>query len=119
MTQRDSWKKRPVVLRYWAYRDQLREQAKKMFFEVPAAGIHLVFRLPVPKSYSKKLRATLLGHPCQEKPDVDNLMKAFLDALCEDDAYVWDARVSKIYHEKPGIEVYLGNEPVFEYVQTG
>jgi Holliday junction resolvase RusA-like endonuclease len=120
-TKRDQWgtNKRPIIVKYHAYRDELRRQASKMSFTPPAAGCHFVFRMPVPKSYSKKLKASLLGGPHQEKPDFDNLVKAFLDALCESDSYVWDARVTKIYHEKPGIEVHIGSEPVLSEVYVG
>ena len=100
MTQRDRWKKRPVVLRYHEYKDALREQAHDSGFVVPECNYHIEFYLPMPKSWSKKKRAEMNRKPHQATPDKDNLEKAFLDTLCEEDSYVWDGRVSKYWGEE-------------------
>jgi Holliday junction resolvase RusA-like endonuclease len=42
----------------------------------------------MPKSWSKKKRNELNGKPHTQRPDLDNLIKAFKDALCEDDSHV-------------------------------
>jgi len=42
----------------------------------------------MPQSWSKKKRAEMRGKPHQQRPDLDNLIKAFKDALCEDDSHV-------------------------------
>lgn len=39
------------------------------------------------------------GKPHQQKPDKDNLEKALLDAIFEDDCRIWDGRVSKVWGE--------------------
>lgn len=96
-TRSDRWRKRPVVLRYHAYRDQLQLLAKGQGFEVPAAGLCLIFILPIPAGLSKKEHIKRSGQPHTQRPDVDNLIKAFFDALCEDDAYVWDVRGIKLW----------------------
>lgn len=36
------------------------------------------------------------GKPHQSKPDKDNLERALLDALFEDDAHIWDSRARKL-----------------------
>ena len=95
MTRSDSWKQRPVVMRYWQFKDKCREQG----LMVPESGAHLVFVLPMPKSWSKKKRAEMNGQPHQSKPDVDNITKACLDAVYKDDAHVWDIRTSKVWGE--------------------
>ncbi|WP_318155968.1 RusA family crossover junction endodeoxyribonuclease [Citrobacter freundii] len=71
MTRADKWKKRPEVLRYRAFCDEVRLQG----VELPESGSHVTFMLPMPASWSKKKRAELNGKPHQAKPDFDNMMK--------------------------------------------
>lgn len=94
-TRADKWKKRPEVLRYRAFCDHVRLLGVKL----PEANSHVTFILPMPKSWSKKKRAEMNGKPHQSKPDKDNLEKALLDALFEDDAHIWDSRVTKLWGE--------------------
>lgn len=96
MTGADKWKKRPEVLRYRAFCDHVRLLGVKL----PEANSHVTFILPMPKSWSKKKRAEMNGKPHQSKPDKDNLEKALLDALFEDDAHIWDSRVTKLWGEE-------------------
>lgn len=103
MTQRDKWRKRDCVLRYRAFSDELRGLAGDWL--VPESGAHVTFFMPLPLSYSRKKRAALMNQPHRAKPDIDNLEKAFLDALCEDDSYIWDLRKTKLWSEKGRIEV--------------
>jgi Holliday junction resolvase RusA-like endonuclease len=44
--------------------------------------------------------AQLNGQAHQNKPDKDNLEKALLDAIFDDDSRVWDGRVTKVWGEK-------------------
>ena len=101
MTRSDAWKKRPAVLRYWAFCDELRLLYKK---EVPSS-LALTFNMPMPKSWSKKKRLEMQGKPHQAKPDIDNLIKSFLDALCEDDSYVYRIRGEKYWADEGSISV--------------
>lgn len=95
MTRADKWKQRPPVMRYRMFCDE----ARLHDIRVPEAGAHITYVLPMPKSWSKKKRALMAGKPHQQKPDVDNLTKALLDALFDDDAHIWDVRASKIWGE--------------------
>lgn len=97
MTQRDKWAERPVVTHYFAFCDLMRLFANKNKFEMPASGAHLIFHIPMPKSWSDKKKELMLGKPHQQKPDIDNLEKAVLDALCKDDSYIWDLRKTKVW----------------------
>lgn len=101
MTQRDKWAKRPAVLRYRAFCDQVRDAGAS----VPESGAHIVFHLAMPASWSKRKRAEMAGKPHQQKPDVDNLAKALLDACLAEDQGVWDVRVTKVWAEQGGIEI--------------
>lgn len=104
MTQRDKWKKRPNVTRYRAYCDEVRLRGIKL----PDCGYHVVFVLPMPKSWSKKKRDKMDGQPHQQTPDKDNLEKALLDAIFTDDSTVWDGRVSKIWGIQGKIIIEVG-----------
>lgn len=92
-TRADKWKKRPEVMRYRAFCDHVR----LLGVELPEANSHVTFILPMPQSWSKKKRLAYNGKPHQGKPDFDNLMKALMDAIFEDDAHIWDARVTKLW----------------------
>ena len=92
MTQRDKWARRPAVLRYRAYKDELR-LAKVVL--PPFA--HVVFVLPMPKSWHENQKIICDGMSHTNKPDVDNLHKGLLDALYGEDCTVWDARITKIW----------------------
>jgi Holliday junction resolvase RusA-like endonuclease len=95
MTRRDVWKKRPCVLRYHAYKDRLLELAAG--WVPPKSGAHIMFMMPMPKSWSKKKKDDLLWRPHQQRPDIDNLHKAFLDAFFQEDSEVWDCRITKMW----------------------
>ncbi|MEM8598329.1 MAG: RusA family crossover junction endodeoxyribonuclease [Bacteroidota bacterium] len=101
MTQRDRWKGRDVVKRYHAFCDTVRAQWPKTEagpVPVPRA-LRVVFRLPVPKTQRK---TTGEGAPHHEKPDVDNLVKALLDALMTEDKAIWRVDAQKVYTHGPG-----------------
>lgn len=91
-TRADVWKKRPVILRYRAYRDFLRLHIK----EVPQT-VSLKFTLSMPDSWTHKKRGLMVGMPHQQKPDIDNLIKGVLDALLVDDAHIHTVLASKVW----------------------
>ena len=84
MTRADAWKKRPAVLRYRAFRDDV--QAHRVVF---CNGDRVTFWVPMPASWSDAKRVRQDGQPHQQRPDIDNLLKALLDAIYEDDAGIW------------------------------
>ena len=100
-TQRDKWDKRPSVLRYRAFADEVRLRGVK----VPEYGCRVVFHMPMPKSWSKKKKELHCNLPHQQVPDIDNLGKSLLDAVFADDCRVFDIRFSKYWAEKGMIEI--------------
>ena len=104
MTRRDRWKQRPVVQRYFAYKDQVR----LMRVNLPQADAWCVFVIPIPKSWSKKKRARHLGAEHQQVPDVDNYIKGLLDAVYDDDSCVFDIRGTKIWGDTGCIVILEG-----------
>lgn len=93
MTRRDKWKKRPCVLEYFAFCDEVRAKGVAL----PLGGAHVTFILPMPPSWSKKKRLEMFNRPHDQKPDWDNLGKALCDAVYKDDSKIWDMRVTKYW----------------------
>lgn len=79
-------------------------------FEGPLS-VSLRFRLAVPASYSKRVRASMLAGetPYFGRNDVDNMAKAILDGLngiaFADDVQVVRLWCTKVAAEKPGVDV--------------
>ena len=111
MTRADRWKKRQSVLKFFAFRDAVR-QSKGPFFASPDGGVHnrvfefesfkIVFHVPMPKSWSKKKKAQFEGKPHQQRPDLDNYLKAWKDSVYEEDAVVWHVEATKLWTSGPG-----------------
>ena len=62
--------------------------------------------MPMPKSWSKKRKAKLLGKPHQQIPDLDNLIKALNDCLRDEDKYIWEVNASKTWWDEGRIIIY-------------
>ena len=106
MTRSDKWKKRPRVLRYWDFKDEVR----RLGITIPESGSHIVFTLEMPKSWSRAKKELMDGKPHQTKPDKDNLEKALLDAIFEKDEHIWDSRVTKVWGYEPSIQILIIKE---------
>lgn len=102
MTQRDRWAHRPAVERYHAYCDQLRLLLPD--YELPHK-LSLVFYLPMPQSWSSKKRELMKGAPHRQKPDIDNLAKAFMDAFKVDDSHVHSLHAEKYWSDIGWLDV--------------
>jgi len=100
-TRADKWKKRPCVMRYRAFADEVRANE----IEILSCGTEVTFFIPMPKSWSEKKKAEMSCKPHQQKPDIDNLLKALLDAVFKDDSHVYDIRARKVWSSTAGIEV--------------
>jgi len=87
MTQSDKWKKRPAVVKYWKYKDNLKLLCFLCRWK-PSEELDITFVIPMPISWSKKKRVKYNDQPHKSRPDLDNLVKAFKDALLEEDSMV-------------------------------
>ena len=103
MTKSDKWKKRPCVMKYWAFKDEV----KRLGIVVPESGSHITFHIPIPKSWNKTKTAEHIGKPHKQVPDNDNMLKALQDAIYEDDAHIWDVRITKLWAIKGKIVITL------------
>ena len=96
MTQRDKWAKRACVERYYSFKDIIRLEAKKQKFEL-SNSFKVSFFVPMPKSWNKFKKAQMNFAHHQQKPDIDNMLKALMDSLLEDDSKVYEVTMSKIW----------------------
>ena len=103
-TRSDKWKQRPAVMRYRAFADKVRAAGLKI-----GETLNVVFYMPMPKSWSKRKREKMRCEPHQQKPDIDNLVKALLDAVLDDDSHVYEIRAVKFWDEVGSFTI-LGEE---------
>jgi len=92
MTQRDKWARRPCVMRYFTFRDEI----KRLGITVKPYD-SIVFTMPMPKSWSKKKKLEHNGRAHKAKPDLDNLCKALLDSIFEDDSHIHALTLLKVW----------------------
>lgn len=102
MTRRDQRKGE----KYWPYVNELKILARNIGLvapgvPLPKAGLRLRFVLPVAPSWTKKKTLALIGRPHEQKPDLDNLVKGFIDALApvggEDDKHIYETHAEKCW----------------------
>lgn len=98
MTRADAWKKRPAVVKYYEYKDELRRQAKEKGYTI-GNTLDIIFHVPMPDSWSNKKKSAYMGTPHMQKPDIDNLLKGFMDALLEEDSHVHTVVAQKVWGE--------------------
>lgn len=79
MTYRGKWQEKNK--KYHEYMQEVSDSAREQGFEL-ASSVEIQFQIPVRKSWSKKKQKEMIGKPQQVAPDLDNLVKAVLDALC-------------------------------------
>jgi len=104
MTQRDKWAKRPVVERYRAFCDVVRGQTEKLR-KIDVYRIDIEIAVAVPKSWSQKKKAEHIGRPHRQRPDVDNYVKAVLDAILKEDSGIYSIRAVKKWAEKGSLTI--------------
>lgn len=92
MTQCDRWAKRPCVLRYRAYADELRLRGIRL-----PHRYSLIFILPMPAGWSDEMKSAMNGQPNLRRPDATNLAKAVEDIVHLKDESLWDARSRKYW----------------------
>jgi Holliday junction resolvase RusA-like endonuclease len=111
-TRADAWKKRPVILRYHAFRDSIQKEMKKIDLGGSWSDLDTLtadFYIPMPDSWSKKKKLAMAGTPHQQKPDIDNVVKALLDSLFKDsdDCRVYSLHTRKFWSSEGRIEIII------------
>lgn len=100
----DKWKNppRPCVARYRAFRDEIERYQLEL-----DSPFSVIFKIPMPKSWSKRKKEIWDGKPHMNKPDLDNLIKALLDSVYRDsdDKHIWSFNAQKFWAYEGAIEV--------------
>ena len=100
--------------RYNQYKIDLSALAKAKKFVPPEQGGHLIFYIPVPKSWKKYKKELMHNQLHQSTPDWDNLAKAFFDSLLSEDKQIADVRVTKKWiNQEAGWIEFIKND--FDY----
>lgn len=101
MTRADKWRRRDCVERYFAFKDLVKAHQVTLF-----NGDAITFVLPMPASWSKKKRLEMDGQLHKQKPDLDNMLKALMDALFGDDCHIADlGRLKKVWGQAGAISI--------------
>ena len=88
----------PQAKRYAAWKDDVR----RLGIKIPESGAHIIFNMPVPACGKNRV-----GKPHQQTPDIDNMVKALLDAVHDNDAHIYDIRATKRWAAKGSIVITL------------
>ena len=105
MTQKDRWDPGKRATDYWAYKQKLNLLANLNHYRIKDT-LDIIFYLPIPDSWPRKKKASLWKKPHQQTPDIDNLVKGFIDALTSQDANIYKITAKKIWYQKGKIEVF-------------
>ncbi len=74
MTQRDKWDKRPCVMKYWAFKEELLLKAGR--FEL-GDRLDIKFYIKMPKSWNEKRKNALICSPINKNQTKIILKKVF------------------------------------------
>ena len=99
------------------YEDEIRMMAKAAMgssepLETPVT-VAIYIRVGIPTSFSKQKRKDAIEGILKptKKPDADNVLKCFLDAMNEivylDDKQVVNIHLTKVYSETPAVEIMV------------
>lgn len=113
MTDRDRGKHyhylgmRPCVEKYFKYKSDLQYLALKNRFKIKDSKMYLRFEF---KAKDDKL----IGKGHQEKPDIDNLLKGFMDAFSAKDETIFNVYAEKVWSDKDCIIAVIYEKVTFE-----
>jgi Holliday junction resolvase RusA-like endonuclease len=108
-TRSDTWKRRPCIVRYRAFKDELRAGVAKEGGVPPMpAGLILHFGCAMPPSWSKRQKSAMAGQPHRQKPDIDNMTKAVMDCLWPDgDGMISKVTATKVWAATPYVAIVV------------
>lgn len=99
------------IERYNRYKISVSALAKAAKFVPPEQGMHVIFHMPVPKSWPKHKKISSHMKLHMIRPDLDNLIKGFLDGLLAEDNFIADLRATKrwVNQESGYIEISISS----------
>lgn len=100
----DKWKKREVVERYHRLKDKVRSDCATLGYKLSGV-LTIRFEFTMPPSWSDKKKALHAGRPHQQKPDLDNCIKAVMDAFNADDSHVHTIAARKTWAHRGRIVI--------------
>lgn len=101
--------------RYNQYKVDLLALAKAKRFTPPEQGGHLIFYIPVPKTWKKYKKEQYHLQLHQSTPDWDNLAKAFFDSLLHQDKGIADIHVTKKWvNQETGWIEFVSETPIHQ-----
>lgn len=102
-------KRKRLLEKYNDYKKRLVQVAKQANFNLPNSGAHIIFHIPVSRSWPKYKKKAYHDKPHEHKPDWDNLAKAFQEPLLKQDSTVWNCEVSKFWtnSEEGWIDIHI------------
>lgn len=115
---RNWWHKKTkaVVLKYNAWKDQVRLQMRQQNVDLPKdpVGLEFTVYIPMPPSWAKTKHQKYLLTFHDQKPDIDNIAKALMDCIFKEDKCVGVLKATKVWtgvHDKPSwsIKVWAPN----------
>ena len=101
----DRWKKRPEVLRYRAFADEIRLAAAAQNFFLGSRCI-MIFEFGMAPSWPKSKKEKMNGKPHQQRPDIDNVEKSLFDIMLNEDSSVYTAFCAKFWAYEGRIRIY-------------
>jgi Holliday junction resolvase RusA-like endonuclease len=87
--------------RYNDYKESISALMKKQNFIIPEQNVHMIFYMPVPKTWKEYKKKEMHMKLHQQKPDIDNLVKAIFDSVFTEDKYIADFRATKRWVNQP------------------
>jgi Holliday junction resolvase RusA-like endonuclease len=114
MTRSDKWKRRECVLRYRAYADAIRLCVRNQIGKLPRPEqikkLNWTAYFEPPVSWNKTKRQEALGQLHRSKPDRDNLDKAVLDSLFDEDSAIASGHIEKRWGLRERLEIVIEYE---------
>lgn len=107
MAKRDKWMKRKCVVNYFNWKDRVKMHAAGQIPKEVPGCLFITAYCSMPPSWSDKKKAELLGKPHRQRPDIDNITKAFMDSLWEEDSAIWEIHCKKFWDDGNGARMEI------------
>lgn len=110
MTRGDRWKRRPCVMRYWAWKDLAKKCVEEQIGALPDAkqircfDMLAIFEPP-------KTKQSRIGELHRQRPDLDNVAKCAFDSLFSEDCAIAKAVLEKRWGSQARLEITIELEP--------